>query len=121
MTALTARMKEAQGAIVGHVARHGVMPSRAALAALLGTYKNNACRLVACLIERGALTRVGQGTEASLAFGSGTGVMLPPHVAASLAKFATAQGEDPERVAADAIILHIDALEAALTDKAVPA
>lgn len=109
MSPLTARMRAAHGVVIGHVACHGVTPSVRALAAELRCAPNNAQRLIGCLIERGALRRIDGG---GLAIGAGgTAFVLSPSLAARLCAFALKHGEDVTAVLADAVALHLDAVE----------
>jgi SOS-response transcriptional repressor LexA len=107
---LTLRMREALKAITEHVALHGVMPSRRVLAERLGCNATNASRLIHSLVERGELSSLTPGGPLSGFGHQGVAVMVPAHVAASLAAFCLAQGERLTSVTADAIALHIDQL-----------
>lgn len=109
MIGLTPRMQETLTAIVGHVALHGTTPSQRILAGTLENANGNAQRLVACLVERGALTRSG-GKTSILAFGSGgVFIAVAPHIAAKLAAHALKTGDPLQSIVEDAIALHLDA------------
>ncbi len=110
---LTAKQRVALDAVVLHVALHGAMPSRAVLAAQLGCNKNNAQRLITQLIIRAELHSASPGGVLA-GFGSaGVAVYVPSDIAARLARYCAANGERVPAVVADAIALHLDALEAA--------
>jgi hypothetical protein len=107
---LTPRMAEALRAITGHVALHGVMPSRSTLAAALGCNKTNATRLMLALVERGELNSVTRGGPLAGFGREGVSVFVPAHVAAELAAFCVKNSEKITAVVADAIALHLDQL-----------
>lgn len=108
---LTERMRAALNGIIGFVGRHGVMPSRRLLAAQLGCNATRANNAIASLVQRGAVS-LHTDTGGLTAFGSdGVAVYLPPDVAARLCAFCDENDERPQAVAADAILLHLDAIE----------
>jgi hypothetical protein len=107
---LTPRMRDALAAITEHVALHGVMPSRRLLAERLGCTPTNSQRLIYSLIERGELSSLTPGGLLTGFGNQGVSVVVPAHVAASLAAFCLAQGERLSAVVADAIALHVDQL-----------
>lgn len=92
----------------------GQCPTRAELADLLGIgNKSNAQRLIESLINKGHLVRLRYRAKGlALASGGGTPELSAP-VAAALADFCTRRGEAPDAVIADAIMLHIDQVDAA--------
>lgn len=106
---ITDKQRRCLNVIINSVALHGAAPSIRSLADALGCNPSNACRLVNCLIERGMLSRMPDG---SLALGSG-GVMVnvPRDVAAKLARFCQDSDERISEVVADAILLHLDDIE----------
>ncbi|NEU95073.1 ABC transporter permease [Bradyrhizobium sp. UFLA 03-164] len=110
---LTARMVDALKAITEFVGRHGAMPSRSALAGVMGCSKNNANRLMDSLVERGELTAVKRRGWVAVAGFGGDGVMISvrSHTAARLAAYCAANSEKLTAVADDAIALHLDQLE----------
>ncbi|MGL3208720.1 ABC transporter permease [Bradyrhizobium sp. BR 1433] len=108
---LTARMVDALRAITEFVGRHGVMPSRRALAEAMGCSPNNAVRLMHGLVERGELSTVTQGGMLAGFGREGVLISVRPHTAARLAAFAAAAGEKVTAVADDAISLHLDQVE----------
>lgn len=108
---MTKAMKRALDTVIGFVGRHGHMPSLSMLAGELGCNRTNARRLVTSLTERGALSRFGR---ADLAMGSGgVAVIIPAHLAASLARFCSQHQESISAVVSDAIMLHLDQLDVA--------
>ncbi|UGA47126.1 ABC transporter permease [Bradyrhizobium quebecense] len=110
---LTARMVDALKAITEFVGRHGAMPTRRALADVMGCNPNNANRLMDSLVERGELSAVTRrGWVAVAGFGrDGVLISVRPHIAARLAAYCAANGEKVTAVADDAIQLHLDQLE----------
>lgn len=112
---LTVRMLDALKAITEFVGRHGAMPSRSALAGVMGCSKNNANRLMDSLVERGELSAVTRNGWVSVAGFGREGVLISvrPHTAARLAAFCAANGERVTAVVDDAIELHLDQLQRA--------
>lgn len=106
---MTSTMKRALDAIVSFIGLHGAVPSIRSLAHDLGCAPTNAQRLIGCLEERGAVTRLSGGVLAI--GGGGVAIILPPHVARALALFCEQRGESISAVAADAITLHLDIFE----------
>lgn len=109
---LTEAMAKALAAFNVFVAANGRPPSVAQMAEALRTSNGNAARLVDCLIERGSLVRIaGNNRTSQLGFGGGILVGIPAETAAQLAAFALKSGDSVSSIVADAIALHIDALE----------
>jgi DNA-binding IclR family transcriptional regulator len=105
---LTVAMKHGLAAILALIARHGVAPTREALASELEFNKSSAQSLIDELHLRGAITRSKRG---AIALGSGgVSVVVPADVAAKLAAFCAAHDESVSAVVADAITPHLDQL-----------
>jgi hypothetical protein len=107
---LTERQSQALAAVTWLVSAEGRMPSRSELAKELDCSKNNANRLIECLVERGELVAVApHGPLAG--FGDtldAVAVYLPRDIVRALAAFCGKRGERVTNVVIDAIVLHLD-------------
>lgn len=128
---LTPRQAECLTAIRSYIAKHGYSPSYADLQQALGcASKSNVVVILRGLQARGHVQwtpyatrslrlttpcplpdpppRAGEGAEHSEA---GGGALLPPDLQERLTRFCAARGEAEHDVIADAVLLHLDALE----------
>ena len=109
---LTERQRQALATITALAAATGRMPSRSELATAMGCNKNNANRLIECLVERGELAAsdphgplAGFGDKAG---GHAIAVYVPREIVQALATYCANTGERVAAVASDAITLHLD-------------